>query len=259
MTPLARTALVLVGVPLLLYAAACALLFFTQRSHLYFPMPRQATDVATMPLHGDGADLVVSLRERPGPRAVLYFGGNAEDVSQAVPDLAAAFPDAAVYAMHYRSYGGSTGQPTEAGLVGDAFALFDAVHAKHDAVTVIGRSLGSGVAVQLAAARPAKRLVLVTPYDSMADVGAVHFPWAPVSWIALDRFDSVARAPGLTVPVTVLVAGRDVVVPNANTRRLVAAFKPGVATVFTFPEAGHNDISTQPGYANALRGGAPPL
>jgi pimeloyl-ACP methyl ester carboxylesterase len=239
-------------VPLALYAFACAMLFFTQRNLVFFPVPRTNTAAPTLVLKTDAGAVLVSTREVAGKRAIVYFGGNAEDVSQTVPDLAIAFPDRAIYALHYRGYGGSAGSPSEAGIVADALALFDRVRAAHAEVVLVGRSLGSGAAVQVAGARPATGLVLVTPYDSLAGVGAAHYPLFPVRWLARDRFDSVRVAPALALPTTIIAAGRDRVVPAANTRRLAAAFRPGVARVIVLPREDHN-FGFTPGYLAALQ------
>ena len=249
--PLRKTMLTLVAIPVVAYLLACVVLYATQRNYIYFPVPRDSAQ-PSITLATDAGDVFVSTRELAGPKALLYFGGNAEDVSQTVPELAVAFPDRAIYALHFRGYGGSAGEPSEAALVADGLALFDRVHADHDDIVVIGRSLGSGVAVQVAAARPASRLVLVTPYDSLVAVGATQFPVFPVRWLMKDQFDSVARAPGLSVPTTLIVAGRDEVVPMANTRRLQAAFRPGVARWVDLPGEGHNFALT-PAYLAALQ------
>jgi hypothetical protein len=236
------------------YAALCGYLYFTQRSYLYFPQPRINDSVPAMHMQRDGVDLIVSTQSREGKDAVLYFGGNAEDVSQDVPALVEAFPGRTIYALHYRGFGGSGGAPTEKDLVADGMALFDLVHAKHKDVTVIGRSLGSGVAVQVAAQRPAIRLVLVTPYNSIAELAAGQFWYAPVNWLLKDRFDSWKFAPQIAVPTTVIAAENDETIPMASTRALFTHFKPGVASFVTIGGAGHNDVSQKSGYLEALRG-----
>jgi uncharacterized protein len=236
----------------LLYLGACLLLWNNQRSFLYFPTRARLPSVQAEVLQRDGLQVLASVRPYPGERALLYLGGNAEDVSAAVPELATQFPDAAIYALHYRGYGGSQGQPTEAALVGDALALFDRVHSGHPQVVVLGRSLGSGIAVQVAAARPVSRLVLVTPYDSIVAMAGEQFPAFPVSWLVEDRYDSLARAPRLRVPTTIVVAGNDRVVPPAHAATLARAFSPGVARVVVLAGAGHNDIDSHPGYSAAI-------
>ena len=238
--------------PLLLYAFACLMLYATQRNLIYFAVPRTNTTAPTLTLQTDAGDVLVSTRVVEGKRAIVYFGGNAEDVSQSVPDLAVAFPDRAIYALHYRGYGGSAGSPGEAAIVADALALFDRVHASHPDIVLVGRSLGSGAAVQVAGARPATGLVLVTPYDSLADVGAAHYPMFPVRWLARDRFDSARIAPTLTLPTTIIAAERDQIVPPANTHRLQAAFRPGVARFVLLPREDHN-FGLTPDYLAALQ------
>ena len=167
------------------------------------------------------------MRPRPGAAAVLYFGGNAEDVSASLPQLAAAYPGHALYLMHYRGYGGSGGTPSEAALQADARALFDAVVKSHPDITLIGRSLGSGIAIDLAASRPARRLVLVTPYDSIENIAASQFRWLPVRLLLRDPYRSAAVAPRIAVPTVLVQAEFDTIIPAASTARLLAAFKPG--------------------------------
>ncbi|WP_323143859.1 hypothetical protein [Massilia phyllosphaerae] len=115
-----------------LYLAACLGLFLLQRSFIYFPPPQALVEApATSTLAVAGARVLVSERPLPSRRAVIYLGGNAEDVSASVPLLARAFPRHALYLPHYRGYAGSSGKPTEAALVADAMVLFDKVAASH--------------------------------------------------------------------------------------------------------------------------------
>ena len=242
------------AVVLVAYLVACAALFLFQRSLIYFPQPRSATSVSeTLTLPVDGADVVVSVRERAGPSAVVYFGGNAEDVSQSLAPLAVAFPDRALYLMHYRGYGGSSGAPSEAALVADALRLFDHIHAQHANIVVIGRSLGSGVAVQLASVRPAERLVLVTPYDSLQELAAQQFPYMPVRWLLRDKFESGTYAAKITIPTLLIAAEYDEVIPRSSTDALHARFAAGVASLKVVPGSGHNTISSSPAYTALLR------
>lgn len=238
---------------LAIYLAICGLLYWSQRAYLYFPVPRQA-EVPSFVLKRGDADVVVSTNDVDSPRAVLYFGGNAEDVSQAVALLAKAFPGRAIHAMHYRGYGGSTGSPSEQALVADAGRLFEQVATRHRDIVVVGRSLGSGIALQVAAGHRAERLVLVTPYDSIAELAAAQFPLFPVGLLLQDKYESWRYAPRIKIPTTVIVAHRDQVIPNASSLRLAERFAPGIATVVDFPDAGHNDVSDAPGYLAALAG-----
>ncbi len=249
-----RIVAIFVSIALVLYAGACIALFAFQRSLTYYPQPKSFGGPGdTMVLRVDGADLTITVRQRAGPKALIYFGGNAEDVSASLTDFAAAFPDHALYLMHYRSYGGSTGRPTEAALHADALALFDQVRREHRDIALMGRSLGTGIAVRLATKRPASKLILVTPYDSIAAVAAHQFPYFPVRWLLTDKFDAIGDAPAVRIPTLILQAEHDEIIPGRHTEALVAAFAKGVASRVVIRGAGHNDISVKPEYLDAIR------
>jgi len=252
-----RKMLTVAAILLAAYAGLCALLFFSQRSLLYFPQPRSAaTGATTMALPTQAGQVLVTVRERSGPDALVYFGGNAEDVSYNLPAFAAAFPDHAIYLLHYRGYGGSAGTPGEAALFADAVALFDKVRAEHGNIVAIGRSLGSGVAVHLASVRPVSRLVLVTPYNSIQELAAQQFPYVPVRWLLQDRYESWKYAQQVAVPTLLVMAEHDEVIPRASTEALHKHFRAGTATLKVIAGAGHNTISGNPEYMRLLRTGA---
>ncbi|MDQ1830877.1 alpha/beta hydrolase [Massilia scottii] len=243
---------------LALYIVACVGLYFAQRSLIYFPQPRRFTAPGSLiQLPVGGAVLDVTVRPETGPRALIYLGGNAEDVSASLPSLADTFPGQALYLLHYRGYGGSTGTPTEAALFADGLALFDMVKASHPQVTVIGRSLGSGVAVHIASARPVARLVLVTPYDSIVGIAALQFPWFPVTRLLKDKFESGLYAASVNAPTTIIAAANDEIIPRASSQLLLTRFKPGVARYIDVPHTGHNTIADSQLYNPSLAGEAP--
>ncbi len=247
--------LVLLGIVVAVYALLCAWVYVRQRSMIYYPVPEQAStigEVITLPV--DGAVLRIWTLQRPGRRGLIYFGGNAEDVSASLREFAQALPERSLYFVNYRGYGGSTGAPTETALIADALAIFDTLHKDHDEIAVVGRSLGSGVAVQLAAARPVSRLVLVTPFDSLARVGQGAMPWLPVALLMQDRYESTRFAPQVTCPTLLLVAAKDAVIPPAHATALLAAFVAGRARAVEVPGAGHNDIQLWPAYYRDIAG-----
>jgi uncharacterized protein len=248
-----------IGLPVALaicaYVGFCLLLFWSQSSFLYHPMPAKPGNSGTTTTFAtDGAQVVVSIHPNKGNSAILYFGGNGEDVSQSLSSLINAFPHAAVYALHYRGYSGSTGTPSEKNLVADGVLLFDSIYKEHRDITIIGRSLGSGVAIQVASVRSASRLVLVTPYNSIAELAAERFRYVPVRWLLRDKYESRHFAPFISVPTTIVAAERDRVIPMGSTLRLLSHFKPGIATFKVIRNAGHNDISEHPEYVSALLG-----
>jgi hypothetical protein len=235
------------------YLGICALLFFKQRSLIYFPPQRaalQAPLVSTLTV--PGARLKVSQRPVPGPKALIYLGGNAEDVSASLPQLAQAFPDRALYLLHYRGYAGSSGSPSEQALVGDALALFDKAAAEHQDIVMVGRSLGTGVALQVASVRKPGKLVLITPYDSLAGLAAAQFPWIPVRWLLRDKYESWRYVPRVQAPTLIVAAQHDEIIPPASTQRLAARFAKERLVMRVIEGAGHNTISDSAGYLEAL-------
>ncbi|MBC7954282.1 MAG: alpha/beta fold hydrolase [Cytophagales bacterium] len=248
-----RLATLIFSIVVLIYAAACGALYLFQRSLIYFP---QAHAVDT-PVIEVRPDLLASVREHTGPDAVIYFGGNGEDVSPSLQPLAEAFPQHALYLLHYRGYGGSGGKPTEAAITEDALALFDSVHARHPNVVVIGRSLGTGVAVRLASQRPVTRLVLVTPYDSLQELAVQQFRYFPVRWLLTDKFESWRYVATVKAPTLLIAAENDEVIPRASTEQLFARFGPGRATLRVLPRVSHNTVSQHPLYLPLLSGTQP--
>lgn len=250
-----RSVLTLAIVIVLGYAGLCGYLYVQQRSLLYFPQPRPPGDrTPTITLATESGDVLISVRPAQGAKAVLYFGGNGEIVTWSLPDLEAAYPDASLYLMNYRGYGGSAGAPSETALIADALALYDRVHAEHTGITVVGRSLGSGIAVQVASARAVERVVLVTPYNSVADIAARTFPFVPVRWLLRDKYESWRFAPRVTAPTVLITAENDEGIPRWSTDALLAQFPRGVATMKIIAGAGHNTVQDSADYVPSLRG-----
>ncbi|MFS2072475.1 alpha/beta hydrolase [Pseudomonas sp. CT11-2] len=235
------------------YLLLCIALFVFQRALIYYPQPRTIdTPESLLALSVADAQVLVTVRPHDGPKALIYFGGNAEDVSRSLPGFSQAFADHAIYLLHYRGYGGSTGSPSEEAIQRDAMTLFDYVYNSHPDIAVIGRSLGSGVAVRLASQRPASRLILITPYNSLEDLAARQFPWFPVKWLLQDKFESWKYAAHITVPTLLVAAEHDEVIPRASTDQLYTHFAKGVATLQVIPDTGHNSISESPNYLQML-------
>jgi len=248
-----RVVTVLIAIALVIYAALCGTLYAAQRSLLYYPTPEaRSAQADALRLEASGAVLKVWHVSSSGERAILYFGGNSEDVAWNIDGFAAAFPNTDIYLMNYRGYGGSTGAPSESALLADAEALFDQVRSKHPRVAVIGRSLGSGVAIHLASVRDVSKLVLVTPYDSLVRVAQRHFAIVPVSWLLKDTFDSFSKASKVRAPVLMLLAEHDRVIPRAHSERLATAFAPGQVEVRLLAGTDHDSIASSPEYRSAL-------
>jgi uncharacterized protein len=236
------------------YGLICVLLYLAQDRLLYLPTPDLPhPGVRALHLERGAATLKIWELHGGAQPALIYFGGNAEDVGANIPDFDAAFPERAVYLVNYRGYGGSSGRPSEAALTADAEAIYDSLRARHDPIAVIGRSLGSGVAVALATRRPVERLVLVTPFDSIASVAADHFFWLPVRFLVRNRYDSAARIGQVRAPTLVVVAEHDEVVFRPRSDALLAAVSPPMRHTLVVPGATHNDVSFFPLYFQSLR------
>jgi uncharacterized protein len=231
------------SVALIAYLAVCGFLYVNQDTLIYHPQPRAfSTPQSAFTIQNDDEEIVISTRSHSGSKAIIYFGGNADDVSQILPVFDRAFPDYAIYLMHYRGYGGSTGKPSEMANVSDAIALFKKVQKAHPDILVIGRSLGSGIATELTSQFPVSQLVLITPYNSVEELAEEKFPFLPVSYILRDKYNSGKFAKKINTPTLVLMAENDYVIPQASTEKLFNHFKKNIATLITIKGVGHESI-----------------
>jgi pimeloyl-ACP methyl ester carboxylesterase len=248
-----RPVLLMLLIPAGLYAGLCLLMFLTQRSQIYYPVREAAAApvAAAMLVDVGEARLKVWTVAGPGRAALLYFGGNAEDVGASIGRFAERLPDHSLYFVNYRGYGGSSGEPSERALVADAIALYDHLRTRYAEIHVLGRSLGSGVAVQLASERDVDRLALVTPFDSLVNVARVHVPWLPVGLLMRDRFDSASRAPAVASATLIVVAESDEIVPRGRSDALVRAFRERPRVV-VLEGARHNGIDLDPRYLDEV-------
>jgi len=241
-----------IGVPVLVYLLQDRLMFFPQpmsaARRTVIAQQYPAVDEVTLRA-ADGTRLHAwRVRTDPGSPLVLYFGGNAEEVSWMLDVIgdprAGATPGVSWLLLDYRGYGASEGVPSEAALVADARLLFDHARAMDDGGTrqifAFGRSLGSGVAVALAASRPLDGVVLVTPFDSAVAVARRYYPYLPVDWMMKHRFESDRHAPQLRIPLLCVIAERDDVIPPVHGERLFEAWG-GPKRKLLLRGATHND------------------
>jgi uncharacterized protein len=188
------------------------------------------------------------------PLLILGFGGNAWNAEAAAAYLHDLYPEADVVAFHYRGYAPSAGEPGAETLVEDAPLVHDLAVArlKPERIVAVGFSIGSGVAACLAARRPLAGLILVTPFDSLAEVAAGHYPWLPVRFLFRHRLDAAAALRGTAVPTAIVAAGRDTLIPARRTDALRRA-APNLVFDRTIAGATHNDIYDRPAFHQAMR------
>ena len=242
------------GVALLLlsYLGAAVFLDLQQRSFLYFPQRTHVNPAQTDYALQRGEVTLRGWVMNPGrSRALIYFGGNGDAVQTMRQDYAQWAPDRTVYLVAYRGYGASDGTPSEAALFGDALAIYDDVRTRQQDIAVVGRSMGSGVATYLASQRPLQRLLLVTPFDSIARIGQMRFPMFPVALMMKDKYESWRYAPAVHCPVLVIAAQDDRVVPASSTARLLQQFSPAPQFI-RIDGVGHGNIVHDPAYAAAV-------
>lgn len=227
--------------------------FLFQRRMTYFPDPERPVPAAygvpgmkvvTYPSQ-DGLNLTswYAPASREGAPVLLFFQGNAghygHRAPKAEPYMRRGF---GVLLAGYRGYGGNPGRPAEAGFYKDAGAAYDWLMKQGigaDRIVLYGESLGSGVAVDLAAQRPVGAVILEAPFTSIPDVGQRHYWYLPVKWLMRDRFDSLSKIARVKAPVLVMHSDRDPVVPVEFSKKLYAAANDPKARR-EYQGAGHN-------------------
>ena len=241
---------------LLVYLGLGIYLYIKQRSFVYFPTEEsQENHAQVLTLQSDDELLKVWVLNPNKTNAIFYFGGNAESIEFNIQPFQTWFPDHTLYLMNYRGYGGSTGSPTEAGLYADALALYDQVSTQHKSISIIGRSLGSGVATYLGANREVRKLALVTPYDSVANVAQAAYPMYPMSLLFKDKYDSIGRAQQLHAKVMLLIAENDEMIPKKHSTNLADALIDANVEVKVelLMGATHNSVSEDKHYQESLQ------
>ncbi|WP_456430922.1 alpha/beta hydrolase [Nitratifractor sp.] len=224
----------------LLYGGMLGYLYLFQRRILFRPSRR------TPPKEGFDLDtpegiLHVEVRNPGHEAALVYFPGNTESYWEDPDTLAKAFANRTIYFLHYPGYGASGGSPSMEALYRGALRLYDAIASRHRRIDLVGRSLGSAVAVYLASRRPVSRLVLITPFSSILSLARRRYPCMPVRLLLKDPFPSLGYAGRVHAPVLILLAERDRTVPHAESFRLARAF-PGTVRIVTIPGSDHTTI-----------------
>jgi pimeloyl-ACP methyl ester carboxylesterase len=236
------------------YLGGLVVLFFVQRAFI-FPIPetvRTAPEAAGFPeaeehilTTSDGESVIVwHVPAEPGHAVVIYFPGNGDFLAGLVGHFRGITSDGTgLLALSYRGYAGSSGRPSEQGLLRDAAAAYAFATARYstDRTILWGFSLGSGVAVALAADQPVGKLILEAPYVSIVDVAGSLLRIVPVHWLIRDQFRSDERIARVTAPLLIMHGARDSTISIVHGERLFAlAHEP--KQFVRFPEGSHNDL-----------------
>jgi len=220
------------------------------------PSPVEEVRVATE----DGVTLHGWLRHpkrwTPGERhpLVIVYGGVGQEVSEFV-SRAHANSEWGWLMINYRGFGLSEGSPSERAVLGDAKRIYDWAAARPDVdarnIVVLGRSLGSYVAIAVAAARKVRAAILATPWDSAAALGADHFYGIPLGWLMQGRYNPALIAPGVSAPALFVLAEKDDVTPVKNGMAL-ARLWGGFAKTVLLAGAGHQGLEEREEFWSAI-------
>jgi uncharacterized protein len=244
-----RAVLTTAGVVVGVWVVLVVLAWGFQRHLIYLPdrsIPAPPAEVTEVGLSTtDGLELVAWHLASDGDAVatVLVTPGNAGNRALRLP-LARGLVERGhdVLLLEYRGYGGNPGRPDEEGLRLDALAARDHLVSEAgvdpDRLIVLGESIGTGVAAALAATEPPAALVLRSPFPSLADVAAGHYPFLPVRTLLRDRYPVTDHLTGLEVPVLVVAGGADTIVPTASSRQVAEALE---ARYVELPGVDHND------------------
>jgi uncharacterized protein len=252
--PYARRILIGTAVTALcIYVGVAAVLYAVQRSLMYFPdtthtTPRQAGLPQAEEVSLTASDGVVSTVWNVAPKeakpVILYFHGNGGSLHYRVERFKKLINDGiGLVALEYRGFGGNAGAPSEHGLIADAEAAYAFAAARYPAkqIAVWGESLGTGVAVALAAEKPVGRVILEAPFTSAASVAAIRYWYMPVRLLMKDQFHSDTRIAKVTAPVLILHGVRDQIVPYAMGEQMFdLANQP--KHIVKFLDGGHEDL-----------------
>jgi fermentation-respiration switch protein FrsA (DUF1100 family) len=234
------------------YVAICAYMFISQRSLLYLPDKEYVApdrnllpDIKEVKIKTeDGLELDGWYQPSKNDYTILYFNGNKSGMhlhSDFYADIVNA--GYGLLAFNYRGYGRNAGEPSEQGLYKDARAAI-AFLQKQDILMenmiFLGRSLGSGVAVQMASEYLPKAVMLISPYSSIAAIAKRQYPWLPVDLLLQDRFDSLAKAKDVASS-TFIFHGRDDDMIPVNEAEILNKAISG-SKLFTYDDMDHNNL-----------------
>jgi alpha-beta hydrolase superfamily lysophospholipase len=254
---------VLLGISIVL-----SVIYMLQEKLIFFPQPLSEYEADRITTHFPDVENIaiktldnvtirgwlVKASNHSASPLIIYFGGNAEEVSSLVYE-AEKFHGWSLALINYRGYGLSEGKPGEKNLCHDAVTVYDyfAKRAEVDRkkIVVMGRSLGTGVAVHLADMRQVKGVILISPYDSLVSIAKELYPFLPVNLLLTHRFDSGARAPLITVPLLAIAASDDTIIPRRHSERLVEKWG-GPHSLVIIEGVDHNTISDSAMYWKAI-------
>lgn len=250
---------VLLLVVIFLYISIVAYFYFTQDSKIFniseIPSnpPIALKNVKKISLKVSGGVVLDGVYKKSNQKdapTIIYFGGNSDDATRFflhVEDLS----NINIVTFNYRGYVNSGGKPSEKNLFKDAIKIYDKF-AKNSKVILVGRSLGSGVALYLASKREVKGVVLIAPYDSISSLAKDKYPFLPIDLILKHKFESIKYVEKITSPISIIEVKGDKTIPNSHTLKLSKKIK-NLSKVIVLKNTTHADVLNHPRFKEDLK------
>ena len=258
------------GGMLLAYVILCAFMYFKQDHFVFFPQSISDERVQQLKTESGLEEITISTKDGKSlhgwlllgsetddieKNIVIYFGGNAEEVSHLV-EYFSGFSDWSFALVNYRGYGKSEGKPGEKNFFRDAVQIYDEIKERIDEndvnIVTMGRSIGAGVALHVAQNREVNGMILVSPYDRLVDVAKDAYPFLPVELLARHRFNVIEKAPDIEVPAYALVAMEDRTIRPIRSKKLLEALA-GEVFLTEIDGEDHNSVAHTSEYDEFLK------
>lgn len=241
------------------YLGVLGYLYVNQRQMLYEAKPGHETpDIRGLPVRDVAIptpddEILEAWYEppRPGKPVILFLHGQSGTLELGKWRYIRMHKEGVGYlALAYRGFSGSTGRPTEQGLLIDGLSAYDWLKGqgfRDQDIVIHGHSLGTGVATYVATRRPARALILEAPFTAASDVASERYPFIPVSLLMHDRFESRARIKDVHMPLLVIHGTSDSVIPFADGKRLFGMANDP-KTFVAMPNSEHNTLTRDGAY-----------
>ena len=249
-----QTVIYLLGLIILLYLSVAAFLYFNQHNLLYHPTPKVKSEFKTIKFKDGNILINAYVLNEDKKDAIIVFGGNNDSMAEVAKVFNNEFKNYSIYLLDYRGYGLSEGKPSQEAIFKDALKLYDYVFKKHKNINIIGRSLGTSVASYVASKRDVKKLVLVTPFDSILNIAKERYFFLPVSLLVKDKYESINFIKDIKAKTLILIASNDKIVSSKRSGNLIKHFKKYNKDfeVVKF-NSGHNDIVEDKNYFKLIK------
>jgi esterase/lipase len=225
-----------------IYALLLILLYIFQRDLLFIPQKYITHKYSEQIFINNNQKINIITLNEGKKDAIIYFGGNEENVVLNAPYFKKSFPNHTIYMFEYPSYGKSTGKATQENIFENSKLIFDKIQSKHQNISTIGRSLGTGVAIYLASKKPIYKLALITPYDTITNIAKDRYPIFPISFLIKDPFNSLKYITNIKSDILILLASSDKVIKHKFSYNLINHISKNKSIIKTIPKTTHSTI-----------------